>query len=106
VVSKTLLMRSLRRGDRDHSFTVLSHPPHQYKSLMTTTFGHHCKCVGAGYSVPVDLLALLDGDSQLDPVVWRVNQILLRAQVPVGRLYGCMPQQHLDLFEFVAGGAA
>ena len=45
----------------------------------------------------------LDRDPQLDPVVRRVNQILLCAEVSFGRLHRCVAQQQLDLLQFAAG---
>ena len=48
----------------------------------------------------------LSKDSQFDPVIRCVHQILLGAQVPLGRLHGRMAQQQLDLFQFAAGRAA
>ena len=46
----------------------------------------------------------LSKDSQFDPVIRRVNQILLGAKVTLGRLYGCVPQQQLNLLQFAARG--
>jgi hypothetical protein len=43
---------------------------------------------------------------QFDPVIWCVDQILLGAEVSLRRLDARMAEQHLDLFEFTAGGAA
>ena len=48
---------------------------------------------------------LSDGHPQLDPVVRRVDQILLRAQVPLCRLHGCVAKEQLDLFKLTTGGA-
>jgi hypothetical protein len=38
-------------------------------------------------------------DSQLNPIVRRVYQILLRPEVPFGRLNGGVAQQQLDLLQ-------
>jgi hypothetical protein len=40
---------------------------------------------------------------QLDPIVWRIDQILLRAEVSLRRLHRRMAQQQLDLLQFAAG---
>src|ERR1035437_4309062 len=39
---------------------------------------------------------------QLDSIVRRINQILFRAEVPFGRLYGSVPEQQLNLLQFAA----
>ena len=43
---------------------------------------------------------------QLDPVIRRVHEILLGAQIALGGLHRLMPQQHLDLLQLPAGGTA
>ena len=43
---------------------------------------------------------------ELDAVVRRMDQILLRAQVPLRRLNQRMAQEHLNLLKFPAGDAA
>src|ERR1017187_6715733 len=48
----------------------------------------------------------LNSDSELDTVVWRVHEILLRTQVPFRRLNGGMPQQQLNLLQFAASRTA
>lgn len=48
----------------------------------------------------------LYGHSQFDPVVRRVNQILLGTQVPFRRLNGSMPQQQLNLLKLATRRAA
>ena len=48
----------------------------------------------------------LNGHTQLDRIVRRMNQILLRAQISLGSLNGGVAQQHLDLLQFPAGSAA
>ena len=45
-------------------------------------------------------------DPQFDPIVRRVDQILLGAQVTFCRLNRGMPQQHLDLLKLPTGSAA
>ena len=45
-------------------------------------------------------------DRQFNPIVRRMHEVLLRAEVPFGRLDGGMPQQQLDLLQFPACGAA
>jgi hypothetical protein len=44
--------------------------------------------------------------SQLDPVVGRMNQILLCAQVPFRGLNRRVSQEQLNLLKFTAGGPA
>src|ERR1039458_7410399 len=48
----------------------------------------------------------LSQDSQLYPVIRCVNQILLRTQVPLGRLNRRVTQEQLDLLKLTAGSAA
>ena len=43
---------------------------------------------------------------QLDPVVRRVNQVLLRPEVSFGGLHRSVPEQQLDLLQFTARRAA
>jgi hypothetical protein len=45
-------------------------------------------------------------DPQFDPIVRSVNQILLGAEIPLGRLHGGMSQEKLNLFQFAARGPA
>ena len=44
----------------------------------------------------------LDRHSQLDPIIWRVYEILSRTQIPLGGLDGLMTEQQLDLLQFAA----
>ena len=44
----------------------------------------------------------LHRDPQLDPIIRRVDQILLRPKVPLGGLDGGVTEQHLDLLQFAA----
>ena len=53
---------------------------------------------------PVGAKRVLDCYPQLDRVVGRVNQILLRAEVSLGGLDRSMTQQQLDLLQFAATG--
>jgi hypothetical protein len=46
--------------------------------------------------------AALQRYPQLDPIVWRVHQILLHPKVSLGRLHGLVAKQHLDLLQFAA----
>ena len=48
----------------------------------------------------------LNSDSQLDPIVWRVHEILLGTQIPFRRLNGSMPQQQLNLLKLATRRAA
>src|SRR5260370_30159953 len=48
----------------------------------------------------------LNCHAQLDRVVGRMNQILLRAKIALGRLYGGVAQQQLDLLKLAARGTA
>ena len=50
-------------------------------------------------------LAELDRHPQLYPVVRSVNQILPRAEVPLGRLHRGVAQQQLNLLKLPASGA-
>ena len=59
--------------------------------------------VGIGF---VSANSRLRRDSQLDPIIRRVDQILLRTEVPLGRLNRGVAQQQLDLFQCAAGRAA
>src|ERR1017187_7057624 len=47
----------------------------------------------------------LHRDPQLDPIVRRVSQILLGAEVPLGSLDRRVAQQQLDLLKLASGGA-
>jgi hypothetical protein len=47
-----------------------------------------------------------DRHPQLDPIVGRMHQILLRSQVPLGGLHGGMAQEQLDLLKFGSGCSA
>jgi hypothetical protein len=49
---------------------------------------------------------MLYGDSQLDRVIWCVNQILLRAQVPFRRLHRSVTEEQLDLLKLAAASPA
>jgi len=49
---------------------------------------------------------LLKRQTQLDAIVRRVDQILLRSQVPLGRLYRGVAQEQLDLLKLAARGPA
>jgi hypothetical protein len=60
---------------------------------------------GKGAPAASGFVAILHRDPQLDPIVRRVDQILLRAQVPLRRLDLGMAQEQLNLFEFSSGGA-
>jgi hypothetical protein len=48
----------------------------------------------------------LDRDSQLDPIIWGVHQILLRTKVPLGGLNRRMSEEQLYLFQFSASRPA
>ena len=48
----------------------------------------------------------LYGHSQFDRIIRRMNQILLRAKIPLRRLDRRMPEQQLDLLKLTAAGAA
>jgi hypothetical protein len=43
---------------------------------------------------------------QLDPIIRRMNQILLCPEVSLGRLNRCVAQEQLDLLQLPAGGPA
>jgi hypothetical protein len=45
-------------------------------------------------------------DPQLDAIIGRVHEVLLRAQVPFRCLDRCVPKEQLDLLQFSAGGPA
>ena len=47
----------------------------------------------------------LDRHSQLDPIVWRMYQILPCTEISLGRLDGLMTEQQLDLLQFAPCGA-
>jgi hypothetical protein len=49
---------------------------------------------------------MLDRHSQLDPVVRRVHQILLRTEIPLSRLDRGVAQQHLNLLQLPARSPA
>jgi hypothetical protein len=49
---------------------------------------------------------VLHRHSQFDPVIRSVDQILLRPEVPLGRLDGCVPEEQLNLLQFAARRAA
>lgn len=57
----------------------------------------------AGYRAESNFL---NRHPQLDSIVGRVDQILLRSEVPLGRLDTGVAKHHLDLLKFPAGGAA
>src|SRR5260370_41858745 len=44
--------------------------------------------------------------SQLDRIVWCVDQILLGSEIPLGRLDRRVPEEQLDLFKFTPSRAA
>jgi len=46
----------------------------------------------------------LNRHTQLDRVVWRMHQVLLRAKLLLGRLNRCVTQQYLDLLRLATGG--
>ena len=48
----------------------------------------------------------LNHDPQSDPIVGRMNQILFRAEIPLGRLDRRVAEQQLNLLWFAARGAA
>ncbi len=48
----------------------------------------------------------LHSHSQSDPVVRRVDEILFRTQVPLGRLNRSVAQEQLNLLQLAVGGAA
>jgi len=48
----------------------------------------------------------LSRDSQLDPVIRRMNKVLARSEVPLGSLHRCVAQQQLDLLQLTARGSA
>ena len=63
-------------------------------------------CAGSGWQYGRSALTRgLPRHPQLDPVIWSVNQILLRAQVPFGRLDRRMAQEQLNLLQLPTGGA-
>src|SRR6266567_1089896 len=45
------------------------------------------------------LLPELHVQPQFEAVVHRASQVLLAAEIPLGRLYRCMPQQELNLLQ-------
>jgi len=53
-----------------------------------------------------DYSLVLHRHPEFDPIVWRVDQILLRSQVSFGGLDGSVPKKHLDLLQFAAGRPA
>ena len=48
----------------------------------------------------------LDGDCQLNRIVWRVNQILLGIEVSLNRLNRRVAKTQLDRYKFASPGAA
>jgi hypothetical protein len=50
--------------------------------------------------------AVLDSHSQLDCIVRRIHQILLRTQVSLGRLDRSVPEQQLNLLKLATCRAA
>jgi len=44
--------------------------------------------------------------SQLDPIVWCMHQVLLRAKVPLSRLHGRMAKKKLYLLKLAASRPA
>ena len=53
-----------------------------------------------------ELRGSLYGDSQLDGVVWGMNQILFCAQILFRRLHRSVARQQLNLLKLAATGAA
>jgi len=47
----------------------------------------------------------LNGHSQFDCVVRRMNEILFCPEIPLGRLNGSMAEEQLNLFKLAATGA-
>jgi hypothetical protein len=43
---------------------------------------------------------------QFNPVIRCVNQVLLRTEVTLCRLNGCVPEEQLDLLQFATRGPA
>lgn len=64
-----------------------------------------CKSARAFESRSTRPVAPLNGYSESDPVIRRVDQILLRAQIPLGRLHGRVAQKQLNLLKLAARGA-
>jgi hypothetical protein len=48
----------------------------------------------------------LDRHSEPDRIIRSMHEILLRAEVSLGRLDGSVPKEHLDLLKLAAGRAA
>jgi hypothetical protein len=48
----------------------------------------------------------LHRNPELDAIIWRVNQIVARARVPLGSLRRRMAKQQLNLFQFATGRTA
>jgi hypothetical protein len=51
-------------------------------------------------------MGLLHRHAQLDPVVRRMNQILLGPEVSLGGLDGCVPEQQLNMLQLATRRAA
>jgi hypothetical protein len=51
-------------------------------------------------------LVLLNERSQFDRIIWRVNKVLLCAEVPLCRLNRGVPQEQLDLLKLATRSAA
>jgi hypothetical protein len=45
----------------------------------------------------------LYGNPQLDSIIWCVNYVLARAEIPLGSLDGRMAQEQLDLLKLAIG---
>jgi hypothetical protein len=54
----------------------------------------------------IQVASRLNGYPQLNRIVRGVDQILLRAKIPFGRLYGSVAEQQLDLLKLAAARAA
>src|ERR1035441_959766 len=80
----------------------MSHGNRRNNSVRAAATSFQRAAVCCVYEIKAGPAGELHHHPQLDPVVRRVNQVLLCPEVPFRRLNGRVPEEQLDLLQFTA----